>query len=97
MTEKEMQDYLEMFASDDIEPIFSFWDEQTEDKRLICASHDHALVLEFIIGCPLATESDKIMARALLASLMAEERKAEAMAMLGESCDDSWFLDIDQA
>jgi hypothetical protein len=89
MTENDMQDYLELFADDGIE---SYWDERTEDKQLLFASHDGEMVLGFIVDCPLSTEAERKMAELLLASLTAEKKRTRAMKTLG-----NWYQEKGQA
>jgi hypothetical protein len=63
MTEDEMRDYLELFWDDGIDPILSFWDDRTSNKRLLFASHDRVAVLRYIIACPVANDEQKQMAQ----------------------------------
>lgn len=73
MTEDEMQDYLELFWNDGQDPIFSVWEESTEDKRLLCASHEEATVYKYVLASPTSNEEQKGRARAVLMMLEAEE------------------------
>jgi hypothetical protein len=72
MTEGSMRDLIEVFCDDEMEYIFSFWDERTADKKLLCASHDEAKVCRFVIASPLATDEQKQGVQLLLDELSAE-------------------------
>jgi len=89
MTESEMQDYLELFWDDGVDPVFSFWDERSDDKRLLCASHDEATVLRYVLASPLATAEQKEEAQLTLEELEAEP--AAAMASFGMRCAAEWW------
>lgn len=79
MNEQEMRDYVELFWDED-EPIYSIWDERTEDKKLLCASHDEAVVLRYVVTSPLSTLLQKQTALTTLEDLEAERADAEADA-----------------
>jgi hypothetical protein len=61
-----MRSYIELFWNDGNEPIFSLWDERTDDKHLLCASHDEAVVTRFVVTSPLSTERQKQTALQML-------------------------------
>jgi hypothetical protein len=75
MTESRMRDLIERFCDDESEYIYSFWDERTADKKLLCASHDEATVCRFVIASPLPTDEQKQGAQSLLDELSAEEEE----------------------
>lgn len=75
MTEYEMRDYIELFWDDGREPIYSLWDGRTPDKKLLCASHDEAVVLRYVVSSPLSTEHQKQHALRMLEHLDGEHRE----------------------
>jgi len=75
MTEQEMRDLIEAFCSDESEYIYSFWDERTADKKLLCASHDEAVVLRYASTSPLSTELQRQSALSTLEDLEAEQEE----------------------
>jgi hypothetical protein len=79
MTENEMRDLIELFW-DENEPIYSLWDERTDDKKLLCASHDEAVVLRYQLTSPLSTELQKQTSQRTLEYLEAERADANADA-----------------
>jgi len=81
MTEKEMQDYSELFDDDGNDPIYYVWDERSGDKRLLCASHDVATVCKFILNSPILSEDQKVRARILL-DMFVSQIEAEGLPRL---------------
>jgi hypothetical protein len=77
MTEKEMQDYIELFDNDGDDPIYSFWDVRTDDKRLLIASHNPVLVCRYIMISELATAEEKQEARGMLGLATEDEEKQQ--------------------
>jgi hypothetical protein len=77
MTEDEMQDYIELFDDDGNDPIYSFWDVRTDDKRLLIASHNPVLVYRYIILSELATAEEKQDARRILGLAPEEEEERQ--------------------
>ena len=76
MRENEMRDFIELFW-DENEPIYSYWDERTDDKKLLCASHDEAVVLRYVLTSPLSTLFQKQTALYTLEQLEAERRQTD--------------------
>jgi hypothetical protein len=73
MTEEEMLECNKLFWADSGNPIYNYWDQRTNDKRLLCASADEATVYRFILTCDVATEEDKQIAEQRLTDLDAED------------------------
>lgn len=76
MTENTMRDFIELFW-DENEPVYSYWDERTENKKLLCASHDEAVVLRYVLTSPLSNLLQKQGALRTLEDLEAEREEAE--------------------
>jgi hypothetical protein len=77
MTEDEMRDYLELFENDGIDPIYSIWDVRTNDKRLLIASHDEAVLCRYTIASPLASDEEKKWAQSVLGEFVTDSEAGE--------------------
>ena len=78
MTEHEMRNLIGLFCEDENNFIFSYWDERTADKKLLCASHDEAVVLRYASTSPLSTDLQRQSALNTLEDLEAEAKQDAA-------------------